>query len=99
MDYLVIPVEIVNSPFPDDYQQILNLIFNGSSIETGWESVSTYYYKSSYGQLNMSFEIADKYMTQYDATYYENLGLNEESIIMEVLNGLDYQIDFFSVRL
>lgn len=63
---LVVPVEIPDYPFAEagygeDYLDAINRVFNGNgSADTGyWESVSSYYRKSSMGQLNLRFEIAE----------------------------------------
>lgn len=50
----------------------LNKIFNGTSAETGYESVSSFYKKSSYGKLNLTFDIADVFTTSNNFTYYQN---------------------------
>ena len=94
-DVLVIPVEIKDHPFEDDYLSNLNLVFNGNSVETGWESVSSFYMKSSFGALNLTFDIAPKYTTSQNKAYYE--GFNDEGdqyAIVEALNGLNAQIDY-----
>lgn len=60
---LVIPFEFTDYPFSESILTDLNNLFNGNGEEsTGyWESLKTYYEKSSYGQLELSFEIADIY--------------------------------------
>jgi M6 family metalloprotease-like protein len=67
---LVIPVEFTDYPFAsssygDQYPDAINRVFNGKgSAETGyWESVASFYAKSSLGQLTLSFEIAPVYAT------------------------------------
>ena len=35
----------------------LDLVFNGSKESTGWESVSSYYYESSYHILNLQLDL------------------------------------------
>jgi M6 family metalloprotease-like protein/uncharacterized repeat protein (TIGR02543 family) len=94
-DVLVIPVEISGFPFPSDYLTKLNLVFNGSSIATGWESVASFYFKSSYGLLDLNFVIANKFITANSKTYYENYGDDgDQYAIKEALLGLDATIDF-----
>ncbi|MCR5705987.1 MAG: hypothetical protein K6G48_04265 [Acholeplasmatales bacterium] len=64
---LVLPIEFSGDEFPTNYKDCLNRAYNGSADEssdlyTGYsESVKSFYYKSSYGNLNLSFTIADKY--------------------------------------
>lgn len=48
----------------------LEKTFFGTSSETGWESVSSYYAKSSYGRLQITGEVAD----------YFNLGITASSL-------------------
>ncbi|MDE6200329.1 MAG: hypothetical protein K2M47_00405 [Clostridiales bacterium] len=55
---LVIPIAFANKTIDDDDLENLNIAFNGDRNSTGWESVNSYYYKSSYGKLNISFDIA-----------------------------------------
>ena len=54
---LVIPIEFSDDKFTDVELERLNYSLNGDSKDTGWESVSSYYYKSSNGLLDMEFEI------------------------------------------
>src|SRR5690606_8185537 len=94
-DVLVIPVEISGSPFDFGYQEKLDAVFNGTAQSTGWQSVSSYYTLSSFGRLNLSFDIAPKFVTSNTRSYYENLGQGgDQYAIVEALNGLDSQIDY-----
>jgi len=68
---LVIPVEINDFPFAEagyghNYLDAIDRLFNGQGPnETGyWESVSSYYEKSSFGNLKFEFEIAPVYDTK-----------------------------------
>ncbi len=92
---LVIPVEINGVPFPSDYQTKLDLVFNGISSATGWESVSSFYQKSSYGILDINFVISNKYTTTNTKTYYENYSdEGDQYAIKEALLALDASINF-----
>ncbi|MBU1094120.1 MAG: InlB B-repeat-containing protein [Firmicutes bacterium] len=94
-DVLVIPVEISGYPFASDYLTNLDLVFNGNSATTGWESVSSYYEKSSYGLLDLTFVISNKYTTTNTKEYYQNYGTDgDQYAITEALTALDFQIDF-----
>ena len=94
-DVLVIPVEIKDYPFPTDYLTNLNLVFNGSSFDTGWESVSSYYYKSSFGKLDLNFQISSKYITENNKSYYQNYDdMGDQYAIVEALRALNSQIDY-----
>lgn len=92
---LVIPVEIKDSDFPADYQLQLDLVFNGTADATGWQSVSSYYQTSSFNQLNITFDIHEKYETIYNAAYYENYADDgDQYVIREAMLALDSEIDF-----
>ncbi|MGD9909903.1 MAG: InlB B-repeat-containing protein [Candidatus Izemoplasmatales bacterium] len=94
-DVLVIPVEIQGYPFPADYLANLDILFNGTPAQTGWQSVSSFYQTSSYGKLNMTFDIANKYTTTHPKSYYEGYGSDgDQYAIYEALLALDSSIDF-----
>lgn len=57
---LVVPVQLKNErSWTSTMLDRVEKGFFGESSETSWESVSSYYRKSSYGQLNMTGELAD----------------------------------------
>lgn len=94
VNMLVVPVEVNGTPFETGYDEKLDLVFNGSSEETGWESVSSFYNKSSYGKLNLHFDIAPKYTTVGNYSYYDSILNGYEDMIAEALDSLDETIDF-----
>ncbi len=57
---LVIPVEFSDYSFDDNYKTLLENAFFGEAEDTSWESVTSYYYKSSNGKLNIQGTVADK---------------------------------------
>ena len=62
LNVLVIPVAFTNSV--NDTAEILkdiNTVFNGTEEETGWESVSTYFEKCSFGTFDIEFTIAPEW--------------------------------------
>lgn len=70
---LVIPINFkLSSKYNEKQLKNLEIAFNGTSEETGYESVKTYYQKSSYGKLNMTFDIVSPYTTEKIARYYES---------------------------
>lgn len=72
-DVLVIPIEFkLGSSFKQSELDKLDKAFNGTEADTGYESVKTYYQKSSYDKLNMSFDVVSPYKTKYNARYYNN---------------------------
>lgn len=76
MEILVIPATFDDVPNPD--QNIITKLekaFNGTQEETGWESLHSFYYASSYGQLNIHATIVDDFY-EIPYTSYE---MNESS--------------------
>ncbi|MCR5079366.1 MAG: hypothetical protein K6B65_05600 [Bacilli bacterium] len=78
---LVIPVEVSDYPFENagygnDYLSKINALFNGNGeSDTGyWESISSYYQKSSMGALKINFEVADVYECGYDSNAFLGSG-------------------------
>lgn len=62
VNLLCIPIEFSDSPFEESALEDLENLFNGESEKTGyWESVSSYYEKSSFGKLKIDVEVADVY--------------------------------------
>ena len=58
---LVIPIQFENVKFGDDalVKSVLNEAFFGESEDTPWESLHSYYKKSSYGKLNIGGIVVD----------------------------------------
>ncbi|MBQ9124776.1 MAG: hypothetical protein IJY14_03700 [Acholeplasmatales bacterium] len=70
---LVIPINLDNNNATNEKLLDINYAFNGTSDETGWESVKSYYQKSSYNQLDLQIEVINQWYTpKYEASYYEN---------------------------
>lgn len=70
---LVIPIAFANAKAPASMISDLEKAFFGTSADTGWESLKSYYYKSSYGQLNISGTVLEPYNTGKTTSYYDNL--------------------------
>ena len=75
LNVLLIPVEITDYPFTscrwgENYLTAIDHAFNGngSSDTNYWESVSSYYKKTSKGQLNLKFDIAEVYKCGYSTS-------------------------------
>ena len=70
--------DIISLNNKDKVLSDLNTIFNGSELETGWESVSSFYSETSYGNLNIEADVLDYWIT-IDKTCNEvaNLSYNE----------------------
>ncbi|MDE5562484.1 MAG: hypothetical protein K2J01_02930 [Clostridiales bacterium] len=83
---LVIPVQFSGKTIDNSDLVDLNTAFNGDYEGTGWESVHSYYYKSSYGQLDISFDIArynivqqvPTFTAKYNYSYYESHKATEQ---------------------
>lgn len=69
---LVIPVRFQNDTITQEQLTKLNLAFNGTSEQTGWESVKTYYKKASYNTLDLTFDIQSVFDASRTADYYQN---------------------------
>lgn len=75
-DLLVVPVAFSDKPISAEQLSRLDKAFNGTSADTGWESVSSYYQKSSYGNLNLSYDVQNTYTSSKTYSYYENYSEN-----------------------
>lgn len=102
---LVVPVETTDYTFSDsygsDWRTTLEHGFFGDSSDTGWESVSSFYEKSSYGKLHISGEVtpvinlnvtSSKLSSLNDS--YSEKGMNYTDILLdEVINTLNKDTD------
>lgn len=70
-NYLVVPVQFSDAAVTNEELDKLNKAFNGTSTETGWQSVNSYYKTSSFDKLNMTFTIYNTYMAKNDTAYYK----------------------------
>lgn len=99
---LVVPIEFSNvytsKKTKEKYVNDLNRVFFGD--DTGYESVSSYYEKSSYGKLKISGTITDWYTPKKDSTYYEaaydsnKINPAISDLLTEVLEYFDSKIDY-----
>ena len=103
---LVIPIKFsniyTNKTTLEKYHEDIERAFFGT--DTGYESLATYYEKSSYGKLKISGEVLPWYTPVKESTYYENIYLNSSSnpsitntlgdLAIEVLNQYKDTIDF-----
>ncbi len=102
---LVIPVQFQGDTVSAAQLERLGIAFNGTEEQTGWESVKTYYQKSSYGKLDITFDIQDVYVTQYGASHYEQYSTSvdsefgrynqtgEEVVLLEALSHYENELD------
>ena len=103
---LVIPIKFsdvyTSKTNLNHYRDDLNRVFFGN--DTGYESLSSYYYKSSYGKLRITGQVLPWYYPENNSTYYENIYSNPTktqsitgalgSLAMEVLDYYSDSIDF-----
>ena len=69
---LVIPVNLNSSKKTDKLLKDIQTTFSGTGKETGWESVESYYEKSSYGKLHLDCVVMQEWFTPArSARYYE----------------------------
>ncbi len=104
-DCLVVPVQFSDTKVEPSDLENLNIAFNGTSEQTGWESVSTFYQKSSYGKLNLHFDILGynigiqnkPYVSSKSSAFYGNLkdsngtANGDQTLIGEILEYLSQQ--------
>ena len=91
---LVIPVEFKDYPAPSNMVDSLNKAFFGKSEDTGWESLQSYYYKSSYGKLNITGTVLQPYNTGKKSTAYTYDAYADYDIIKAALEYYDDVIDY-----
>ena len=97
---LVIPVNLDKANATKKILSDIETAFCGTSEQTGWESVSSYYYKSSYGKLELDFDVVSEWFTpKYSKSYYDSYqGRNGEYgsclILEEALAYYDGKIDY-----
>ena len=88
VNVLVIPVAIGSNKATSSMLDVIKDAFFGTSEETGWESLKSYYQKSSNGQLNISGTVTPWYYAEESQSYYAKYSDNDDyiygsTIIME----------------
>ena len=69
---LVIPINLDSFHQTTRLLSDINIAFNGTSTQTGYESVKSYYLTSSYGKLDIDFVVMNEWFTpKRKKTYYE----------------------------
>ena len=98
---LVVPINLDSTKKTDKLLSDINIAFNGTSEQTGFESVKSYYKKSSYGKLDIEFNVMSNWFTpKYNKSFYDNYFDNKNSadgstlLLQEVLSHYDASIDF-----
>lgn len=96
---LVIPVNLNSAEATPKNLREIRTAFVGTEESTGWESVQSYYRKSSYGKLNMEITVLNEWFTPSKTASYYNSYSDEDCdgstlILQEALAYYDNQIDF-----
>jgi len=60
---LVLPIELEGYSFPSSILSDVNTALNGENGTGYWESLASFYKKSSFGALSLNYIVADKYVT------------------------------------
>ena len=98
VNVLVVPVNFISKNKTQAIWNEINSCFNGTESQTGWESVKTYYQKSSYGKLNLSFTVTDWYTPYNSMSYYENYNEpyddGSTTLMREILDYYDSYYDY-----
>lgn len=88
---LVIPIDFPDYRFTSYDVSRIEKAFFGTEIDTGWESVNTYYKKSSYNQLNITGHVTEVYSSSQNSTYYTNVyNRGDDADYMLIKDTLEY---------
>ena len=94
---LVLPVQFEGRLFSPKNLSDISKAFFGTSAQTGYESVKSYYEKSSYGELNLVGEVLEPYTASKSYAEYQNQFsrvASDQTIIKELMDYHDASIDF-----
>ena len=96
---LVVPVNLDSSNASNKMLENIEIAFNGTQAQTGWYSVTEYYSVSSYGKLNLDFDVLDEWFTpsrnkSYYGSYDSDGYYGSTLILDEILEYYDDEIDF-----
>lgn len=72
---LVVPIVFSNthSAATPENHEMLQKVFFGNSDDTGWESVASYYHKSSFGNLTLTGEVRDYFYVDWATDTFAKL--------------------------
>lgn len=98
---LVVPVETSDDTFTSTELKQIESAFFGSEEDTGWESVASYYEKSSYGKLRFTGEVSPVISLDVTTREFENNynrysqmnGIYTDLVLERVLDTLATQTD------
>ena len=99
---LVVPVwfndstEYIALDHRENVRDDIRKAYFGTEEETGWESVKTYYYKDSFGRLNIDGFVTDWYETNKNSSdYYSNYN-STQYLLYDVCNWAKENIEDYS---
>ncbi len=77
---LVVPIVFKDMPekATEKKHEAINQIFFGEAEDTGWESVASFYEKSSFGRLTLSGEVTDYFYSDYTSAEFIELDVSEK---------------------
>lgn len=84
---LVIPVAFTDYGISQNDLDRLNKAMFGTSVDTGWESVKSYYEKSSYSKFSFNGKVLDTFQTGKPSTYYANKYNNGADADYEIIKA------------
>ena len=86
---LIVPVECSDAPsFTENRLSIVNKAFFGSSTDTYWESVKSYYKIASYGKLDIEGEVAPVFKTNLTVDQLKSQGGgNPDRIVVDMFEA------------
>ena len=93
---LVIPILFSNSTISaTDANTLLEKAFNGSSSDTGWHSLNSYYLEASFGNLNLKGDIMPAYDTKVEYDLKRGYsGIDDYKYLVDSLKYYDETIDY-----
>jgi len=76
---LVVPVVFSNAKnhATEERHEMLQKVFFGASDDTGWESVASYYHKSSFGRLTLGGEVMPYFDLPYSTSEFLNFEISD----------------------
>ena len=98
--FLVVPVSFDDTKKTSELRSDIVKAFTGTAEDTGWESVKSYYEKSSYGKLTLDAEVTEWFTPSHNASYYETYydeATDEDGsclLVKEALNHFDSTYDY-----
>ena len=96
VNVLILCVEFQDYPHYTDKSKVESKVFgDGNPEEYPYESLHNYYYRASYGKLNLQGDVLGWYQAPYDRSHIQKNTIGRETFIKEVFQYYDNQgVDF-----